>query len=142
MPNSLATLTDGIVDIGNAAIAVTTRHRHSRNLSDGSGLTVPGPPQHTNVATHHAHDTSSSRLTANTSSHTHSSSTLSSSTSSTDNRRNSQAGLSAEDGSENNMTIEFEGGTHVIIRPNRIIRGMYSVPSRQETQFLMLIVYR
>jgi hypothetical protein len=115
MPNGLSSITDSIADVGgNLARAATTRHRHSQNLSQSSSaLPVPPPPQHTNVATQH-----SRHLSADTTSH------LSTSPSNTnDNRRNSQVILTPEDGSTNNMVIEFEGGTHVIVRPNRIIRG-------------------
>jgi hypothetical protein len=126
MPNSLTTLTDGIVDIGNMALsAATTRHRHSTNLSS-SALPVPPPPLHTNVAHHPppSQDTNSHQNSNDTSHNNNNNNNLSPSTASrNDSRRNSQVGLSAEDGQENNMTIEFDGGTHVIVRPNRIIRG-------------------
>lgn len=128
MPNSLSTLTDSITDIGNMALAATTRHRHSTHLS-GTSLTVPPPPQHTNVASH-PHDNNSThnhshRLSADVSSSAPMNYSQSPSTQSShlDHRRNSAVGLSAEDGPTNNMTIEFDGGTHVIVRPNRIIRG-------------------
>lgn len=116
MPNGLSSITDSIADVGgNLARAATTRHRHSQNLSQSSSaLPVPPPPQHTNVATQHSRHLSAD----NTTSH------LSTSPSTTsDNRRNSQVILTPEDGPTNNMVIEFEGGTHVIVRPNRIIRG-------------------
>lgn len=126
MPGSLSSLTDGIVEnssishtIGNIARAATTRHRHSTHLNSTSALPLPPPPpQHTNVAHHDPHraDQASSVPTHLSHSPTHL-------TTHTDQRRNSQAGLSAMDGSHNNLTIEFDGGTHVIVRPNRIIRG-------------------
>ncbi|GAN00773.1 hypothetical protein MAM1_0002c00196 [Mucor ambiguus] len=135
MPNSLASLTDSIESnsithtIGNLARAATTRHRHSQHLSSTTALPVPPPPQHTNVSSH-SHDhtataASAHRLSADCSSSapSHVSHSPSSSSSHLDNRRNSAVGLSAVDGPINNMTIEFDGGTHVIVRPNRIIRG-------------------
>ncbi|KAG2201266.1 hypothetical protein INT47_006769 [Mucor saturninus] len=123
MPGSLSNLTDGIVDngsishtIGNIARAATTRHRHSTHLSSTSALPVPPPPpQHTNVASHHDPHRADYSSSVPTSHVSHSPAT--------DARRNSQAGLSAVDGPNNNLTIEFDGGTHVIVRPNRIIRG-------------------
>lgn len=134
MPNSLASLTDSIETnsithtIGNLARAATTRHRHSQHLSSTTALPVPQPPQHTNVSSH-AHDHTATanarRLSADYSSSAPNSFSHSPSNSSSqlDNRRNSAVGLSAIDGPINNMTIEFDGGTHVIVRPNRIIRG-------------------
>lgn len=136
MPNSLASLTDSIETnsithtIGNLARAATTRHRHSQHLSSTTALPVPPPPQHTNVSSHpHDHATTAAanthRLSADYSSSApnHVSHSPSNSASHLDNRRNSAVGLSAVDGPINNMTIEFDGGTHVIVRPNRIIRG-------------------
>jgi hypothetical protein len=115
--------------IGNIARAATTRHRHSRHLSSTTALPVPPPPQHTNVATHR-HDQQSNvhshGLSADSSTTTNASTNLSQSPSNTspaDNRRMSQAGLTADDGFVNNITIEFDGGTHVIVRPNRVVRG-------------------
>lgn len=130
MPNSLSSLTDSITDIGNMALAATTRHRHSTHLS-GTSLPVPPPPQHTNVASHPHNNNSAhnhnNRLSADVSSSAPMNYSQSPSTQSShlDHRRNSAVGLSAEDGPTNNMTIEFDGGTHVIVRPNRIIRGTY-----------------
>lgn len=137
MPNSLASLTDSIETnsithtIGNLARAATTRHRHSQHLGATTVLPVPQPPQHTNV---HTHDHSTAAATATTNAHRLSadystsapnnfSHSPSNSSSHLDNRRNSAVGLSAVDGPINNMTIDFDGGTHVIVRPNRIIRG-------------------
>jgi hypothetical protein len=135
MPNSLASLTDSIETnsithtIGNLARAATTRHRHSQHLSAATPLPVPQPPQHTNV---HTHDYSTTTATTNahrlsadysTSAPNNFSHSPSNSSSYLDSRRNSAVGLSAVDGSINNMTIDFDGGTHVIVRPNRIIRG-------------------
>ncbi|KAI9271092.1 hypothetical protein EDC94DRAFT_597097 [Helicostylum pulchrum] len=118
MPNSLSNLTDGIVEtgsithtIGNIARAATTRHRHSTHLSS-SALPVPPPPQHTNV---HHQDTAHTDHTASSIAQSPSSA------SHLDHRRSSQAGLI--EGQTSNMIIEFDGGTHVIVRPNRIIRG-------------------
>ncbi|KAI8644717.1 hypothetical protein BD408DRAFT_339928 [Parasitella parasitica] len=135
MPNSLSSLTDsfeasGITHtIGNLARAATTRHRHSQHLGTTTALPVPQPPQHTNVSTHlhgHAASTNASHcLSADHSSNTPTNVAHSPSNSSShlESRRNSAVGLSAVDGPINNMTIEFDGGTHVIVRPNRIIRG-------------------
>lgn len=118
MPNSLSNLTDSIVEtgsithtIGNIARAATTRHRHSTHLSS-SALSVPPPPQHTNV---HPQDTAHTDHTASSIAQSPSSA------SHLDHRRSSQAGLI--EGQTSNMIIEFDGGTHVIVRPNRIIRG-------------------
>lgn len=137
MPNSLASLTDSIESnsithtIGNLARAATTRHRHSQHLSSTTALPVPQPPQHTNVATH-SHDHSSTATTTHahrlsgdysTSAPNNFSHSPSNSCSHLDSQRNSVASLSATDGVSNDMAIEFDGGTHVIVRPNRIIRG-------------------
>lgn len=139
MPNSLASLTDSIETnsithtIGNLARAATTRHRHSQHLDATTVLPVPQPPQHTNVHTHD-HSTAAATATATTNANRLSadystsapnnfSHSPSNSSSHLDNRRNSAVGLSAVDGPINNMTIDFDGGTHVIVRPNRIIRG-------------------
>lgn len=135
MPNSLSSLTDSIVEngsishtIGNLARAATTRHRHSTHLSS-STLPVPPPPQHTNVASHPHDTTTNTRLSSDYSSSVPTNISHSPSGSSThlDHRRNSQVGLSAVDGPNNNLIIEFDGGTHVIVRPNRVIRGMLCV---------------
>ena len=120
MPNITDTITDTsniTQTIGNLARAATTRRRHSTHISShtnsSSSLTVPQPPQHTNVAVPNPRlsgdfSNSHSPLIATTMDHTN-------------NRRSSQAGL--VDVPASNLVIEFDGGTHVIVRPNRIIRG-------------------
>lgn len=152
MPNGLTNLTGGIVEqtgntIGNIARAATTRHRHSTHLSS-TAIPVPPPPQHTNISHHHS--TSSTLSSSGSHSHRLSADYTTTSSSSTSlpnthhtsmspnpsntqaqqtivvdhaNKRHSQVGLSLADGPVSNMTIEFDGGTHVIVRPNRIIRG-------------------
>ncbi|KAI9478887.1 MAG: hypothetical protein EXX96DRAFT_572585 [Benjaminiella poitrasii] len=132
MPNSLTDNSEsgGISHtIGNLARAATTRHRHSTHLSS-TALPVPQPPQHTNVSIHphdhlhsnqdHHHSSSSDYSSSAPNHYSHSLSNISFHL---DSRRNSQSGLSAMDGPLNNMVIEFDGGTHIIVRPNRIIRG-------------------
>jgi hypothetical protein len=109
--------------IGNFARAATTRHRHSRHLSGTTALPVPPPPQHTNVLTHRHDQQANPHTTDCTATVPANLSRSPSNTSPTDNRYISQAGLTADDGLVNNITIEFDGGTHVIVRPNRVIRG-------------------
>lgn len=117
MPNGLSSITDSIADVGgNLARAATSRHRHSQHINSmSSALPVPQPPQHTNVTSQHAR-----HLSADTTNSSHLSTSPSSGT---EHRRNSQVNLTPEDGPVNNLLIEFEGGSHVIVRPNRIIRG-------------------
>lgn len=130
LQKDIMTNNEGITQtIGNIARAATTIHRHSRRLSSTTALPVPPPPQHTNVSTHHQNQPTnahSHRLSvdctatvpANVSQSPVNASPI-------ENRRVSLVGLTAEDGLVNNINIEFDGGTHVIVRPNRVIRGMY-----------------
>ncbi|KAI8987678.1 hypothetical protein BDF20DRAFT_851601 [Mycotypha africana] len=141
MPNTLSGLADSLeTNIGNLARAATTRHSNS-NASVGrtngsmASLPIPQPPQHTNVPSLdqqqiHRMSAEYSHSAPNHSSHlqginpTNSGSLHnSSSLSNLAHRRNSQVNLSPLDGPSNNIIIEFEGGNHVIVRPNRIIRG-------------------
>jgi hypothetical protein len=139
MPNGLTNLTGGLVEqagntIENIARAATTRHRHSTHFTSSTVIPVPPPPQHTNISSVHHNSSMGGTVTNNTTtanrlSADYSSSAPSSVTIYVDHngiRRNSQVGLiSSVDGPTSNMSIEFDGGTHVIVRPNRIVRGKY-----------------
>jgi hypothetical protein len=107
--------------IGNLARAATTRHRHSATLSSSSSgaLPLPQTPQHTN-APQHRRNRASGDLSTSMPSHSPSMSHL-------DTRRLSTASTGSasgvQDGPVSSLTIEFDGGTHVIVRPNRVVRG-------------------
>ncbi|KAI9253774.1 hypothetical protein BDA99DRAFT_162935 [Phascolomyces articulosus] len=120
-----------------SAAQVATRHRAS---SSASSLAAPPAPQHTNHPSHSppiptpTHSTNRIRSGSQSSSHIPFSTSAPSFSNLFHAGDRSSRHLSLEsDQNENTSTstlpqvtslsIEFEGGTHVIIRPNRIVRG-------------------
>ncbi|KAG2217277.1 hypothetical protein INT45_005379 [Circinella minor] len=126
--------------LSSAAAQVTTRHRAS---SSASSLAAPPTPQHTNHPSHPPPvptNTNSSNRTRSGSQSSTSQTPFSTSAPSFSNlfhsgdRNSRHLSVDSEQSNENNssnttlpqvtsLSIEFEGGTHVIVRPNRVVRG-------------------
>lgn len=115
--------------LSNAA-HVATRHRSSSNAS--TTLPPHPAPEHTNqpgaasrlphsATAHHQRSSSSN---ARSSQHYSNSAPSFFNIESGDSTPSS---TSPEPPATTSLTIEFEGGTHVIVRPNRVVRGMASV---------------
>ncbi|KAI9267341.1 hypothetical protein BY458DRAFT_490497 [Sporodiniella umbellata] len=86
--------------LSNIARAAKTRRRHSTSIPP-STLSIPDPPQHTNVT---RRNRASVDVYGNLVS---------------EDKRNS---VNFEE-VKNQIQIEFNGGAHVIVRPNRVVRG-------------------
>ena len=130
-----------------AAQVAATRHRAS---SSASSLAAPPAPQHTN---HPSHSPVPNTTTSTTHSTNRTRSASQSSTSQTPfstsapsfsnlfhagDRNSRHLSVDSDHNNENssstttlpqvtNLSIEFEGGTHVIVRPNRVVRGLYII---------------
>ncbi|KAI8340646.1 hypothetical protein BC941DRAFT_450131 [Chlamydoabsidia padenii] len=96
-----------------------------------SSLPRPLSPEHTN----HRH--SQPDLASNAPSITSSLQNphLVSSESGSNNNLGGNSSTVSSDALHNGMTLDFEGGAHVIVRPNRIIRGTFQLDLAEKTQF-------
>ncbi|KAG1451051.1 hypothetical protein G6F46_011313 [Rhizopus delemar] len=103
--------------ISNIARAATTRRRHSTSIPPTT-LPIPEPPQHTNV-------TRRNRASVDVYGHLL-----------PEDKRNSQ--LIEE--MKNSLHIEFEGGAHVIVRPNRIVRGQVILKAIERLYATKLVI--
>lgn len=103
--------------ISNIARAATTRRRHSTSIPPTT-LPIPEPPQHTNV-------TRRNRASVDVYGHLLS-----------EDKRNSQIIEEAK----NSLHIEFEGGAHVIVRPNRIVRGQVILKAIERLYATKLVI--
>jgi hypothetical protein len=110
------------MDALNSLNPVKTRNRANSAMS--TTLPTPLSPEHTNHR-HSQPDPNWRRSQPELSSSAPSASYLNThpNTGSGDSRSTSNINSPNPDGLTSSLTVEFEGGAHVIVRPNRIIRG-------------------
>lgn len=113
-------ITQTITNIARAA--TSGRRRHSTSIPP-TALPIPDPPQHTNVR--HP-NRASVDVYGN----------LVPEDSNATSRRNSQVLEEVK----NTLQIEFEGGTQVIVRPNRVVRGKVTLNAVERIYATKLVI--